>query len=597
MSAPSLRIPLRPLARILDARQRGENPDAIEKENLRLRHDEMRDRARIRAEGRIVLLGAMFALAFATIGLKMWVVAESEPAEPRTSIAGSSIVAQRGDILDRHGRVLATNLDTFALYAHPHQMVEPERAAQELASIFPDLDQDRLTRDFTGKRRFVWIRRKISPEQRQAVHDIGEPGLLFGPREMRLYPNGALAAHILGGASYGEEGVHAAEIKGTAGVEREFNDFLTDPANGGKPLQLSIDLTVQAAAEQMLYGGMRLMNAKGAASVLMDAKTGEIISMVSLPDFDPNDRPGLPTEGHPDDSPLFNRAVQGVYELGSTFKIFAAAQAIDLGLVKPETIVDIKGPIRWGRHSIRDFHNYGKELSVADIIIKSSNIGSARLAEMIGNDLQKQFLGQLGLFEPTPVEMVEAPSGQPLVQKNWTDLTAMTVSYGHGISVSPLHLAAAYATIANDGKRVRPTLLVQDGPQDGPQVLSYAAALQAQDLLRLVVSEGTASFARIDHYSVGGKTGTADKPKPTGGYYKDKTISTFASMFPAHDPQYVLIVTLDEGVETSGSEPRRTAGWTAVPVAAEMITRIAPLLGLRPEIAPATLADITLTSQ
>ena len=597
MSAPSLRIPLRPLARILDARQRGENPDAIEKENLRLRHEEMRDRARIRAEGRIVLLGAMFALAFATIGLKMWVVAESEPAEPRTSIAGSSIVAQRGDILDRHGRVLATNLDTFALYAHPHQMVEPERAAQELASIFPDLDQDRLTRDFTGKRRFVWIRRKISPEQRQAVHDIGEPGLLFGPREMRLYPNGALAAHILGGASYGEEGVHAAEIKGTAGVEREFNDFLTDPANGGKPLQLSIDLTVQAAAEQMLYGGMRLMNAKGAASVLMDAKTGEIISMVSLPDFDPNDRPGLPTEGHPDDSPLFNRAVQGVYELGSTFKIFAAAQAIDLGLVKPETMVDIKGPIRWGRHSIRDFHNYGKELSVADIIIKSSNIGSARLAEMIGNDLQKQFLGQLGLFEPTPVEMVEAPSGQPLVQKNWTDLTAMTVSYGHGISVSPLHLAAAYATIANDGKRVRPTLLVQDGPQDGPQVLSYAAALQAQDLLRLVVSEGTASFARIDHYSVGGKTGTADKPKPTGGYYKDKTISTFASMFPAHDPQYVLIVTLDEGVETSGSEPRRTAGWTAVPVAAEMITRIAPLLGLRPEIAPATLADITLTSQ
>ncbi|MBB05741.1 MAG: cell division protein FtsI [Pseudooceanicola sp.] len=597
MSAPSLRIPLRPLARILDARQRGENPDAIEKENLRLRHEEMRDRARIRAEGRIVLLGAMFALAFATIGLKMWVVAESEPAEPRTSIAGSSIVAQRGDILDRHGRVLATNLDTFALYAHPHQMVEPERAAQELASIFPDLDQDRLTRDFTGKRRFVWIRRKISPEQRQAVHDIGEPGLLFGPREMRLYPNGALAAHILGGASYGEEGVHAAEIKGTAGVEREFNDFLTDPANGGKPLQLSIDLTVQAAAEQMLYGGMRLMNAKGAASVLMDAKTGEIISMVSLPDFDPNDRPGLPTEGHPDDSPLFNRAVQGVYELGSTFKIFAAAQAIDLGLVKPETIVDIKGPIRWGRHSIRDFHNYGKELSVADIIIKSSNIGSARLAEMIGNDLQKQFLGQLGLFEPTPVEMVEAPSGQPLVQKNWTDLTAMTVSYGHGISVSPLHLAAAYATIANDGKRVRPTLLVQDGPQDGPQVLSYSAALQAQDLLRLVVSEGTASFARIDHYSVGGKTGTADKPKPTGGYYKDKTISTFASMFPAHDPQYVLIVTLDEGVETSGSDPRRTAGWTAVPVAAEMITRIAPLLGLRPEIAPATLADITLTSQ
>ncbi len=596
MSDAPLRIPLRPLARVLDARQKGENPDAIEKENLRLRHEEMRDRARTRAEGRILVLGAMFALAFATIGIKMWVVAESEPAEPRTSIAGAQIVAQRGDIVDRHGRVLATNLDTYSLYAHPHQMVEPVKAAKELARIFPDLDEDRLTKDFTGKRRFVWIRRKISPEQRQAVHDLGEPGLLFGPREMRLYPNGAIAAHILGGASYGEEGVHAAEIKGTAGVERQFDDYLTDPANGGKPLELSIDLTVQAASEKILYGGMKLMNAKGATSILMDVKTGEIISMVSLPDFDPNDRPAPPTEGHPDDSPLFNRAVQGVYELGSTFKIFTAAQAVDLGIAKQDTMVDIRGPIRWGRHSIRDFHWYGKELSVADIIIKSSNIGTARLAEQIGIERQKQFLADLGLFEPTPVELIEAPSGAPLVQKQWSELTTMTVSFGHGISISPLHMAAAYATIANDGQRVQPTLLRRTEPANGPQVMSKPAAREAQDMLRQVVTKGTASFARIDHYDIAGKTGTADKPKPTGGYYKDKVIATFASMFPAHDPRYVLVVTLDEGVETSGDEPRRTAGWTAVPVAAEMITRVAPLLGLRPAIAQSPLAGITLTS-
>lgn len=596
MSDTPLRTPLRPLARIIDARQRGENPDAIEKENLRLRHEEMRDRDRTRAEGRILVLGAMFALAFATIGIKMWVVAESEPAEPRTSIAGASIVAQRGDIVDRHGRVLATNLDTYALYAHPHQMVEPERAARELARIFPDLNEERLTKDFTGKRRFVWIRRKISPEQRQAVHDLGEPGLLFGPREMRLYPNGAVAAHILGGAGYGEEGVHAAEIKGTAGVERQFDDYLTDPANGGKPLQLSLDLTVQAASEQILLGGMKVFNAKGATSVLMDVKTGEIISMVSLPDFDPNDRPALPTEGHPDDSPLFNRAVQGVYELGSTFKIFAAAQALDLGIARPETMIDIRGPIRWGRHSIRDFHWYGKELSVSEIIIQSSNIGTARLAEKIGIERQKQFLADLGLFEPTPVELIEAPSGEPLIQKQWSELTTMTVSFGHGMSVSPLHLAAAYATVANDGKRVRPTLLKQAMPADGPQVMSIPAARQAQQMLRQVVTEGTASFARIDDYDIAGKTGTADKPKPTGGYYKDRVIATFASMFPANDPQYVLIVTLDEAVETSGKEPRRTAGWTAVPVAAEMITRVAPLLGLRPAIAHAPLTGITLTS-
>ena len=596
MSDTPLRIPLRPLARILDARAKGENPDAIERENLRLRHEEMRDRARVRAEGRILVLGVVFTLAFLTIGLKMWMVAESEPAEPRTSFAGAGIVAQRGDIVDRQGRVLATNLDTFSLYAHPHQMVEPRRAAKELAAIFPDLNEERMIKDFTGSRRFVWIRRKISPEQRQAVHDLGEPGLLFGPREMRLYPNGAIAAHILGGAGYGEEGVAAAEIKGTAGVERAFNDYLTDPANGGRPLQLSLDLTVQAASEEVLYGGMRLMNAKGATSILMDVHTGEIISLVSLPDFDPNDRPHPPTEGHPDDSPLFNRAVQGVYELGSTFKIFAVAQALDLGIATPDTMVDIRGPIRWGRHTIKDFHWYGKELSVSDIIIKSSNIGTARLAEEIGSDRQKQLLADLGLFEATPVELSEAPSGAPLIQKNWSDLTTMTVSFGHGMSISPLHLASAYATIANDGKRVRPTLLRQSVPQDGPQVFSASAARQAQHMLRQVVTEGTASFADIDFYSVAGKTGTADKPKPTGGYYKEKTISTFASMFPADNPQYVLIVTLDEAVETSGEDPRRTAGWTATPVAAEMITRIGPLLGLRPEIAPTPLADITLTS-
>ncbi|MGB2202021.1 MAG: peptidoglycan D,D-transpeptidase FtsI family protein [Pseudooceanicola atlanticus] len=601
MTGPSLRIPLRPLARILEARENGENPDAIERENLRLRHEEMRDKARIRAEGRIFVLGAVFALAFGAVGVKMGVVASSEPAEPRTSLAGASIVAQRGDILDRKGRILATNLETYSLYAHPQQMVEPERAAQELVAIFPDMDLERLTKDFTGKRRFVWIRRKISPEQRQAVHDIGEPGLLFGPREMRLYPNGALAAHILGGAGYGEEGVHAAEIKGSAGIEKMFDEYLTDPANGGRPLNLSIDLTVQAATEQVLNGGMRLMNAKGAAAILMDAQNGEVLSLVSLPDFDPNDRPAPPTEGHPDDSPLFNRAVQGVYELGSTFKIFTAAQALDMGVVNPETVLDTRGPIRWGKHSIRDFHDYGSEMSVTEIIVESSNIGTARMSQMIGAERQKDFLSRLGLLEATPLEIIEAAGGKPLYQDNWSELTTMTVSFGHGISVSPLHLAAAYATIANDGKLVRPTLLRNASQQSqsasAPQVMSAKAAQQSQDLLRKVVTDGTASFARIEHYQVAGKTGTADKPKPMGGYYKDKTISTFASMFPASDPRYVLVVTLDEAVETSGSEPRRTAGWTAVPVAAELITRVAPLLGLRPEIAPAPLADITLTSQ
>ncbi|MDQ2093451.1 peptidoglycan D,D-transpeptidase FtsI family protein [Rhodalgimonas zhirmunskyi] len=590
------RIPLRPLARILEARANGENPDAIEKENTRARHEDMRDRDRARAEGRLLVLGVVFFCAYAVIGVRMGMMASSEPYEPRARASSAHIVTQRADITDRHGRILATNLETHSLYAHPQQMIEPKRVATELARIFPDLDRERMIKDFSGKRKFVWIKKKISPEQKQAVHDIGDPGLLFGPREMRLYPNGRLAAHVLGGASFGKEGVDAAEVIGVAGIEKVYDTYLRDPAEGGKPLQLSLDLTVQAAAEQVLYGGMKLMNAKGAAAVLMDVHTGEVISVVSLPDFDPNDRPRPPTEGAPDDSPLFNRAVQGVYELGSTFKIFAAAQAMELGLVNPSTVIDIRGPLKWGKHRIRDFHNYGKELSVSKIIEKSSNIGTARLAMMIGGSRQREFLGKLGMLDAVPVEIVEASGSTPLLPSNWSEISTMTISYGHGISVSPMHLAAAYAAVANGGTQVRPTLLKQDGPQYGQRVMSQQVSAASRDMLRRVVTEGTASFGEVEGYAVAGKTGTADKPKPRGGYYKDKVIATFASMFPADDPKYVLILTLDEPETYALGETRRTAGWTAVPVAAEMINRVAPLLGLRPQVEPGKLAGITLTS-
>ena len=230
-----IRTPLRPLARILRARAEGENPDVIERENIRQRHEEMRDKARTRAEGRLLVLGLFFFCAFTIIGGRMGVLANSEPTEPRAGVAGAEILAQRADIVDRKGRILATNLETHSLYAQPQQMIEPERAADALVKIFPDLDRDRLVKDFTGKRKFLWVRKKLSPEQKQAVHDIGEPGLLFGPREMRLYPNGKLAAHLLGGASFGREGVHSAEVIGVAGVEKYFDDRLRDPAHGHVP--------------------------------------------------------------------------------------------------------------------------------------------------------------------------------------------------------------------------------------------------------------------------------------------------------------------------------------------------------------------------
>ncbi len=593
------RTPLRPLARILEARRKGENPDAIERENLRLRHEEMRDRARLRAEGRLLVLAMFFFCAFAVVGARMGLMAASDPMEPRASGSASTIIAQRADIVDRRGRILATNLSTYSLYAQPPHMIDKIGAAEKLAEIFPDLDVERLKKDFTGERKFIWIKKQLSPEQRQAVHDIGDPGLLFGPREMRLYPNGKLAAHVLGGASFGREGVSSAEVIGVAGVEKQFDEYLRDPARGGAPLQLSLDLTVQSAMREVLDGGMKLMNAKGAAGILMDVHTGEVIAMASLPDFDPNDRPRPLTKGDASDSPLFNRAVQGVYELGSTFKIFTVAQAMQLGLVGPDTMVDADAPMKWGRFRINEFEhkNYGPLLSVTDVIVKSSNVGTANIALKMGGDRQQDFLRSLGFFEPTPIELVEGSTGRPLIPPQWSEIVTITASYGHGFSASPLHLAAAYSSLFNGGTRVEPTLLRRDRAEPGERIVSPQVSAAAAKMLRAVVERGTASFGEVPGYNVGGKTGTANKPRTDGrGYHNDKNINTFASIFPADDPAYVLIVTLDEASDNSGPEPKRTAGWTAVPVAAEVIRRTAPLLGLRPEIEPAAPDALTLTS-
>jgi len=593
------RTPLRPLARILHARATGQNPDAIERENLAQRHDAMRDRSRNRAEGRLMIMGLAFFMAFGLIGARMGLLAATEPEEPRSAAPGAEILAQRADITDRNGRVLATNLSTNALYAQPKDMVDPEYVATELAKIFPEIDAEKLHRRLTDGRSFLWIRKVLSPEQQQQVHEIGDPGLLFGPREMRLYPNGRLAAHVLGGASFGAEGVNSAEVIGTAGIEKAMDARLRDPGQAGTPLALSLDMTVQSATQEVLEAGMKMMNAKGATAVLMDVHTGEILSLVSLPDFDPNDRPQPLLKGDPGDSPLFNRAVQGVYELGSTFKIFAAAQAMDLGLVNPETMVDANAPMQWGKFKIKEFenHNYGPLLSVSDVITQSSNVGTAHIALMIGGLRQQAFLKTLGLLDASPIELIEAAGAKPLVPKRWPDIVTITASYGHGVSSSPLNLAAAYATIANGGTKVVPTLLHRDTPNVGERVMSAQTARNAVTMLRRVVTEGTASLGDVPGYAVAGKTGTADKPMRGGGYYKDKVVNTFASVFPADDPQYVLIVTLDEPVDRTGPEVRRTAGWTAVPVAAAIVRRTAPLLGLRPAIAPQRLDGLTGVKQ
>lgn len=581
-----IRIPLRPLARILEARAQGRDPAGIERENISRRHAQMQDRARRRAERRLLFMATLFLAGFALIGARMAVLAASPPQEP-TPWQGEGIEAYRADITDRAGRILATNLRTNALYAEMRHMVDGERAALELARIFPDLDGPALARRLTDPaRRFLWIRPRLSPEQMQAVHDIGEPGLLFGPREMRLYPNGRLAAHVLGGAGFGTQGVTAAEIIGTAGLERRMDALLRDTARADQPLVLSLDLSVQSAVEEVLAGGMDMLSARAAAAVVMDAHSGEIVAMASLPDFDPNSRPVPPTEGDPTDSPLFNHAVQGAYELGSVMKAFTVAQALELGLVDTQTMLDTRGPMRVGRFSITDFRSRGPRQSLADVFIYSSNIGTARLAQMIGAERQRSFLDGFGLLSPSPVELSEAGRVRPQYPERWTDLSSMTISYGHGLSTSPIMLAAAYAALVNGGTRVEPTLLRRPDPVPGERLISEQTSATMRALMRAVVSGGTASLVEVAGVLPGGKTGTADKPNPQGGYYANRVIATFAGAFPMNDPRFVIVVMLDEPEDTTGPEPRRTAGWTAAPVTGEIIRRIAPLLGVRPQHAP-----------
>ena len=578
-----IRIPLRPLARILRAREKGEDPDAIEAENRARRHAAIQDRARKRAEGRLVLIALSFVVSFGLVGLRMAALASSSPVEPRAQASSVQIISQRADITDRKGRVFATNMLTHSLYAQPNQMVDRQGAADALATIFPDLDRKKLVSELTSPgRKFLWIKKKISPEQMQAVHDIGEPGLLFGPREMRLYPNGRIASHILGGSGFGAEGVSSAEVLGTAGVEKAFDGWLRNPANEGAPLTLSVDLTAQTAMEEVLSRGMRQMNAKGAAGILMEVQTGEILALASLPDFDPNDRPRAAIKGDPSDSPLFNRAVQGQYELGSTFKIFPVAQAMGLKLVNPNTHINSTSPMKIGKYKINDYHNYGASLSVTDIIVKSSNVGTVRIAQMIGVERQKEFLQKLGFFDATSIEMVEAPTGRPIVPARWPAVTSATVSFGHGLAASPLHLASAYATLANGGRRVTPTLVHGRTRPVGEQVVPEQAAKLSLGLLRQVVQRGTAKAGNVDGYEIAGKTGTADKPRPGGGYYQNRVVANFAAVFPYNDPKYVLVVILDEPTGALGGGESRVAGATAVPVAADVIRRLAPVLGLRP---------------
>ena len=540
-----------------------------------------RPSATVLAGAQRIRFGAlMLGLAFLVLASQLTAVVLDGGAVEGTSDRSQPGQGHRADIVDRNGVILATNAQTHSLYAHPHEMSENdvERIIRQFAAIFPGLDVDRIGSQLNPKRKFVWIRNRISPRQMQAVNEIGAPGLHFGKREARIYPNGRLGSHVLGGTKYGIEDVNRAEIEGVGGVEKGLEQKLLDRPDGNRQMALSLDLRLQGIVEEILADGVSLYSAIAGAAVLMDARTGEVLSLASFPDFDPNNRDEYFRNTKSDRGPLFNIAVQGLFELGSTFKIFAAAQALDLGLVNADTLIDTKS-IRHGGRVIEDYFGNGEPISVEQVIVKSSNVGAARLGLMIGKTRQRQFMQRLGFSEPTGLEVFESRISRPLLPDRWSEHSTITISFGHGLAVSPVHLAAAYASLVNGGCKVVPTILRVDTAQaECDRIVSRSTSVHVSQMLGQVVQKGTATRAQLDTVAVGGKTGTADKVRPNGGYYEDKVVATFASIFPVERPQFVLILTLDEPTTNDGSKWQRGAGNTVVPVAAEIISRVAPFL-------------------
>ena len=552
-----------------------------------------------RAEWRLMLVVLAFLAGYGVLSGGVALMALSRPGEPARAGADAARDPVRGPVTDRHGRLLAANLPAWSLYADPREVRDIPGTAAALAPIFPGRDAAWFEARLGAGARFVWLERPVTPRQRQAVLDLrpARPGLEFGRRDMRVYPAGRMAAHLLGDVTTEREGVRSAELVGAGGIEQAFDAYLRDPAAMAEALALSIDLTVQAALTEILARGVRRTGAIAGSAVLMRVATGEVLAMVSLPDFDPNApvaAGGLDGEA---ENPRFNQAVSGVYELGSVFKPLTAAMALELGVARAETKLRTGRPIREGGHLIRDIHRMPEFMSVADVISRSSNVGVARLAQRIGTDRHKAMLDRLGMVAPVGIGLPEA--ARPLLPPKWTDLSSLTISFGHGLSVTPLHLVAAYATIAAGGERVVPSL-VKGGRAPGERVFSEATSREVLAMLRKVVTDGSGRRLDAPGYRVGGKTGTADKRRrDRPGYDPTRTRASFASVFPVDDPHYVMLVLLDE--PTDPQTGSRQASRTAVPVTSEAIRRIAPLLGLEPRsgdpepVASAILEEQTIT--
>lgn len=481
----------------------------------------------------------------------------------------------RPDIVDRQGRVIATDVPANSLFADPALILDRDEVAEKLSRTLRGIDSEELRRQLADKsRRFVWIRRGLAPVEAQRVHDLGLPGLAFRREAKRAYPSGPLVGHIVGQVNPDNRGIAGVEryIDEAAGIEAVQGAVTSSAA----PVKLSIDLGVQHAVVDELKAAVERYRATGAAGLVMDAASGEIVAGASWPPTDPN-VPGAQLDANAPD-----RLQGGVYELGSIFKALTVAMALDDGLVTLDKSYDVTQPLVIGRYQIRDLHPAGRPLTVREIFIHSSNVGAAQIAIEAGTSRQLVFLARMGLTEPIRTEA--GPVAAPLLPPRWGEVETATIAYGHGFAVAPLQVAAVMAALVNGGRRIAPTYLARgDKQMPGEKVLATKTSSAMRELMRLNVTmpHGTGRRAEVAGYRVGGKTGTAEMPG-RGGYQEKAVISSFIGALPMEEPRYVLLVTLFEPQPADGTKGGITAGLNAAPVAGAIVARVAPILGILP---------------
>ncbi|MDH5748284.1 MAG: penicillin-binding protein 2 [Rhodospirillales bacterium] len=533
----------------------------------RIRLQGIRKQALDTGRNRLLVTGVIFALGFLVIGARLVdltvfeyggeaLLAATNPRQPA--------VSGRANIVDRNGIILATSLPTTSLFADPGRILDPAAAAEKLVKVMPGLKRAEIQKKLTGKGRFVWVARNLTPQQTFEINNLGIPGVGFQRGEHRVYPHGRAASHVLG--------LTDVDGRGIAGVEQHFDHALR---SNYSPLVLSIDLRVQAMMASELAKATKEFRALGAAGLVMDVETGEMIAMVSLPDYDSNRPDSMQGESG------FNRVAKGVYEMGSTFKLLTIATALDTGAAGMRSRFDASKPIEIASFSISDFHGKNRWLTLPEVLIYSSNIGAAKIAMKIGSDAQRNYLAQLGMLKKPAIEIPEI--GTPLYPARWRDINTMTIAYGHGIAVTPVQMASAVATLVNGGMHMPVTILKYRGKKRpvGKQALSAETSRQMRTLMRLVVRRGTGKNADVEGYLVAGKTGTAEK-MVNGRYQEDALISSFVGIFPADAPRYLVFALLDEPKGNKETFNFATGGWVAAPLVGQIIRRMAPLMGMPP---------------